>query len=614
MFKKPEIKSVVKDILFLSVVSVFLLAPLGHPQLFWSHEEAQYLWRSVEFNQNTFSGMPGCRWFPDFARGLGLPFLEYFPPFFLAFAQTLRLVGLGIISSVKITLVIVTLLGSFFTYLFAKNYWGRNGAILSALLFSYAPYHIVNLFVRGDFNEYLAMTLLPMNLYLLERGRKSFESGNLSISFALGIAVLTSAHYPSCVIHLPIYVFILLWNALFPRFKKRFLIAGLSSLLFGLVISSPWWLTAFSSRHLVQMAGMTRGFADYQHQFIAPFQWISFYWNYGASIKGLGDTISFQIGNLAIICIILGTPAWKNLIRLPGKNKKSILPYIAVTGICLVLTLASSAWFWKISHFLPMLQFPYRFLQIIAVLIAFWAGSLGKTLDEYYKDFKPIWPTIFAVYVVMFSLDYCNAAVYMHLTEKDMTPKTVRRVAQTHNTGETIPKTVGDKFPPKIPANFVLDKIPKNGFSRIQMEAKVAKWIENGTDVEYWQGTTVPLGIKQIRPQQFQLINGEADIHSEDKSGANFTLDITCETPVSMILGQFYFPGWDATLDGNPLAINSDSETGLIKFSLPPGKHQISLIYNNLPVSRFLNWLSVAALLILFLFNYVKKRIQNEAK
>ncbi|MBN1356361.1 hypothetical protein JXA40_08885 [bacterium] len=601
----PSFRQFSSDFLIVIAASVFLLSPLGHPRFFWSHDEAQLLWRITECHQNFICGYPLARWFPDFARGMGLPFLEYFPVVFLYFTESFRLAGLSTIHSAKIAIVLVTWLGSAGAYLLAREYWGRAGGIVSGLLYTYAPYRIFDLYVRGDVNEYTAIALLPLNLWLLNRCSSGHVRGLIHIPTALLTGTLFASHYPSAVIHLPVYVFWIAARSISTKNPVRVSIQCLTSLGAGLILSSPWWANAFLSRNLVQMEGMTRGFADYRHQFIHPVQWFSFYWNFGASVKGTGDTVSFQLGNIALILSILGFPAWITRLFRSGREQP-LWPLLALLTASLFLTASASGPVWKLIPVLPMIQFPYRILQIPALILALWGGSLAVVVERNLK-----WPRLWiasglGAFILLFSLHMCRVAEYLNVDESQLTPATVARVAHTHCTGEFLPEHVGKRFPPPGERQqVVIEKIPDEGFSRKQMEMKLQKWIEKAPDIEYWKGDGIPLGMTEIRPRSLQMKSGTALIRIVREGPVLLELQAEATGVARIRWGQFYFPGWIGYCDGAPLDIYPDPDTGIVEFIIPDGFHLISIRYRNLNLGRNLEIMALAVFLLILGMNWI---------
>ena len=60
--------------------------------------------------------------------------------------------------------------------------------------------------------------------------------------------------------------------------------------------------------------------------------------------------------------------------------------------------------------------------------------------------------------------------------------------------------------------------------------------------------------------------------------------------PVRLRFYTNYFPGWAATVDGQPVAIAPDPPDGLIGLDLPAGMHDVRVYYGVTPV----RWLGAA--------------------
>jgi 6-pyruvoyl-tetrahydropterin synthase related domain len=595
--EKRSLKSLLFDQIFIVIACIFLLAPLGHPRFFWSHDEAQLLWRVTEFHQNVTSGAPLGRWFPDFARGFGLPFLEFFPVVFLFITEIFKLIGFGTILSIKTAIVLITLIGSTAAYLLGREYWGRTGGIIAGLLFTFAPYRIFDLFVRGDVNEYTAMALLPLNLWFLYRCAQQKPTMGIHLPLTLTSAAVFAAHYPSAVIHLPVYC---VWIfALAVKSEKKvsvFRFCGVS-LVAGLLLSAPWWSNAFANRHLVQMEGMTKGFANYHDQFIHPVQWFSFYWNYGASVKGTGDTVSFQIGNIALIFAVLGLSALLMSRRNQSEHRPPFWPLVLLFGTALFLTIELSEPIWELIPVLPLLQFPYRLLQVPALILALWGGSLGPVLVKRFPAHEQVVVPVLGAFILLFSLNMCRVGAYLELEESDLEPKTVARVAHTHCTGEFIPREVGKRFPPQnkaMPIKIV--KIPDDGFSRKQMEEKVQMWLERAPHVTYWEGNIIRLDHTEVVPGEIALLSGIAQYKIVHRKPISITMSVNAQTNTCLRWGQFYFKGWVGKLNQHQLHLFPDPDTGLIAFNVPKGVHTLTIEYRNLLLGRYLEFMALICL------------------
>src|SRR5258708_19711328 len=88
--------------------------------------------------------------------------------------------------------ILAILFSSFSMYLFAKEFWGKFGSVLSSALYVFAPYHAVDLYVRGDFAEAWAYSFIPLIFYGLWKIHKERKWKYVVItSLAFGLTILS---------------------------------------------------------------------------------------------------------------------------------------------------------------------------------------------------------------------------------------------------------------------------------------------------------------------------------------------------------------------------------------------------------------------------------------
>jgi hypothetical protein len=75
-------------------------------------------------------------------------------------------------------------------------------------------------------------------------------------------------------------------------------------------------------------------------------------------------------------------------------------------------------------------------------------------------------------------------------------------------------------------------------------------------------------------------------------------LTIASPQPFRAVFHTFYFPGWQATVDGRSIAIAPFSERGLISLDMPGGRHRLELSFQETPLRRAANVISGLALLV----------------
>lgn len=133
-----------------------------------------HLYRLFELDRAIGEGVFFPRWFPLSAYGYGLPVLNYYPPLMYYLAELFHILGAGYIAAIKLTIATSFLLAAFSMFLFARDWLDDGAAFVAAIAYAYSPYLLSDAYVRGNFPEMLAMSLLPLALWAMaDEGRKT---------------------------------------------------------------------------------------------------------------------------------------------------------------------------------------------------------------------------------------------------------------------------------------------------------------------------------------------------------------------------------------------------------------------------------------------------------
>ena len=92
------------------------------------------------------------------------------------------------------------------------------------------------------------------------------------------------------------------------------------------------------------------------------------------------------------------------------------------------------------------------------------------------------------------------------------------------------------------------------------------------------------------------IIAGQGSILEQVSQSASASARVSAEGPVRLRFYTHYFPGWRATVDGQPVEIQPDSPNGLIGLDLPAGEHRVQLEFGATPVRRVSAGLSIVGL------------------
>ncbi len=497
-------------------------------------------------------------------------------------------------------------------YLWARDYWGRLGGLISAIAYLYAPYHILDYFVRGDLHETAALAFFPLALFSFNRyfatGKKKYILLNV-VSYSL----IALSHTLMSMLFTPLLFFYILLLKYQHKPSSRKTPKALFHVFLGIICTSFYWLPGFFERRFVKLDTMTQGFGNFRDHFIRLHQLFNPQWGYGASVKGVEDTISFQIGNAAILLSLIGILSIPFSRRRNAGGKNVIFIFvIAAFFISVFFMLDISAELWETIPFLAYFQFPYRFLAPASLLISFCAGSSIRL----FHNSKPITRSLFtaiAVFVLLIlNVGYCRVVGYVETPESQWNYETLRKFRDSIQTGEYIPRWVKG-FPPPKNFNFVLEKIPENGFSRESMNKRLKSRVEKFKHLELYEKKEIPVGSRIIRPQKYNILKGNPLISKYHFSSGEISFLYSSQISSEILLGSFFYPGWMLYLDEKAVSQpQPDPNSGLTLLKLPPGVFKVKILFQETPL-RIASWiLSSLTFLALCIYLIASYLFQNE--
>jgi len=143
--------------------SIFIWLPLLSPAYFFNaHDAPHSIFFLVEFDQTLRDGYLWPRWSPDFAFGYGYPLFNLYAPLAFYAAELLHLMGLGFVEAIKAMYILATMVGGVAMYGFLTRLLGPSAGFLGAVVYMWAPFHLLEIYVRSAFPEYVALALLPL--------------------------------------------------------------------------------------------------------------------------------------------------------------------------------------------------------------------------------------------------------------------------------------------------------------------------------------------------------------------------------------------------------------------------------------------------------------------
>ncbi|MGA9351424.1 MAG: hypothetical protein WBW48_21810 [Anaerolineae bacterium] len=543
---------------------------------------------------NLSAGVFPARWMPDAAYGLGYPFFSFYASLPYYVAALFKLWGFGFIWSIKLTQSLGFVAATASMYLLAKRLFHREAsAILAALAYTYAPYHLVNVYVRGDaLSEFYAFVFYPLIFWALLRLRDSLSAGKAlpqtdqlnhvilserserRISFrmpgtgcfallsmtsnialvALAYGGLILTHNISALTFSAFVVLYILLAASRTPGRAKWLTVSALGLGLGLAISAWYWIPALLEGKYGQLEHQTTGYLHYSNHFrgldlVQP----SLLFDYAIEA---GQT-PFAVGLAQAVLALLGVAAivaWWVRRRRPEAQSAF---FIAGLALATFLITPLSRPLWDIVPFLPFVQFPWRFLAVQAFFASIVIGYLAQRLP------RPRLLAGIAGAVLLVASMLGLKPEYLPIGEADIT---VERLMLYEYFTANIGTTIRHEYLPRwvVPRPYTSEVLLRGGEKPpplvLDGEVKAANLVWHKPTAEGW-------ALNVTSPQ------------------------------ASLAFHTYYFPGWRAYVDGQPREVRPVENLGYIGLDLVQGEHQVVLRLERTPLRALTEGLSLVAVL-----------------
>ena len=261
-----------------------------------------------------------------------------------------------------------------FAHKFFKNI---HQAYLVTILYQFAPFHLVELVVRGSIGEAYTYSFLPFVLLgILLVFEKPILIRIFIVSFVTALLILS--HNAISLVSFAVAILFVLWFA--PDYKRRLL--GLISLAIGLGLTAFYWLPAILERKytygdLFMRTMYQSHFPPLQNFVIPNFTNATILQTGGITVYvGLIQTI----GILASLYFLISHSTRES-------NRRSVIVFSFVLILfSLFFMQPISAWVWEKIPTLRMFQFPWRLLAVAGMGTAL----LGSVLVPLKKQRRSI--------------------------------------------------------------------------------------------------------------------------------------------------------------------------------------------------------------------------------
>jgi len=532
-----------KYLILIFVLSLLVSCPLFRSGYF-SHQDDLHIIRIYEMRQCFNDLQIPCRWVSNMGWGNGLPLFNFYGVSIYYLGGLLSLVT-GFLIASKILFFLTLSLGSFGIYLLVKELWGKNAGFVSAILYMFAPYKALDIYVRGALVEAMALAIIPFVFYFFlkliigNNNKKYFTYSTISLF------VFLITHNIMTVIFIPVLIAWVAFWIYTTNYKNLKL--TITSILIAFGLSSFFLIPAFFEKSLVQTESLTRFELDYRANFVSLKQiFIDRSWGYGTSIPGPEGGMSFQVG---IVHWLLSIIAFASLffVRKDFKNKILVSLVFVVFVLSLFMMHNKSAFIWENIGILTYFQFPWRFLSLSIFASSVLAGFIVTLFSDRQNRLLAI---LIVLITVILNFSYFKPREFYNITESQ--------------------KLSGELWDIQT-RGALLDYLPETA-----LEPREAAAVE-------------PL-----------TISGEAVVKNYIEKSNLFSFDIKVNQQSKIHLPIFYFPEWEIKINGQPHEFNYDNLLGRIEIDLSQGEYNVYGKFKNTLVRNVANSLTLLSTVLFF--------------
>lgn len=539
---------------------------------FTMHDDLQMM-RQLEMEKCFADGQIPCRWIPDMGYGYGFPLFNFYPPIPYLVGEVFRAVHFSFVDTAKLTFALSFILSGLTMYFLAKEFFGKWGGVVSSIFYIWAPYHSVDIYVRGAMNEAWALIWFPLILltsYKLITNHKSPVT-KWVIGLALAWTGLLLSHNLMVMIFTPVFA---VWCLMFwikdKDLKKVFQLVLSGAVAAGL--AAFFTFPAVLEQKYIHVDTLTQGYYEYIAHYATIGQLLfSRFWGYGASIWGPNDGMPFQVGHVHWILslIILLLASYMLLKRKKYKLAPNILYSIYFSlgfgWFAAFMAHQDSTFIWQRIHFLAFVQFPWRFLAIVILGFSFAAGSVAVLLP---KKIAMVIGSLLVIGLVALNWNYFLplGGKMGALTDEQKFSGAAWDLQRTAGIFDYLPETA--KQNPKDPPATLAEVITGKG------------------------QITNPL---------------------EGTNWAKFDVSLTSDSVIRINL--FQFPVWKIKVDSGPAEpyIPDTEVYGRMFVNIPAGAHNVYLKLENTPIRNTANIISIVSWLALLTFPIWSKKMISRA-
>lgn len=503
-----------------------------------SADGALHLLRLVTLDHALADGTLWPRYVPGLVYGYGSPMFNYYSPLSLFPMLGITALGATYLQAWLWGMIAYTFTAGLGAFLLARSWGGAVAGWIAAAAFVYAPYTLFDAVGRGTVSEYMSLAVLPFVLWAMKRlidrgGRADFALTAGSTALFILIHNVITLHGAALI-----GVYGLLLMAFKPRGALKLMLAlGLAA-----GMTAFFWLPALSETGYVKLDAITavmpeidvtRNLGTLGAVLAPPVQ---------ADLTQMQPptpiTLSWvQIG-LAVLALIL---AFRR--GVDRRVRALVVVSALLIAVLVFMNLSESAFLWRVIPLIRYSQFPWRLLGLASLLLALLSGLAGAWL--------------------------------------------IARIGRRWLAGVTLAVLVAAQVIYGLPWTYLL---PREGFDPrsisdtqdFERETGLIGTSSFGEYVPVWSSAYPDSERLRARYAAADIIPRLEVPDGVRVSEATWThtsgrLTLDAAQEATLVFDWFFYPGWTATLDSQPVPVGYTTPEGLVTVSLPAGMHTLEI-------------------------------------
>jgi len=344
MFKKKAFLILLLILVFPATLALF------RPGFFVSDDGDWMVIRLSDFHRSFVAGQIPVRWAARLNYGYGYPVFNFSYPLSLYWGEGFHLLGFSFVDSVKLVFIFSFFIAAVLMYFFGRELWGEWGGVLAAIFYTYAPYRLLDTYIRGSLGEAMSFIFVPLIFWMIAKLGKRQCWRDVAIG-ALAYAGLLVSHNIMALLFTPLifgYMGYLVITR--GRSQRRPYIGFLLMIILGLGLACFFWLPALYDKQFTVLSQFS--VANFQDHFFNLQQLLA------------------HLGLVQLLTVIFSAIFLTKL-----RRQTSFFLFVLAATLFLVLPLSLPVW--QAIPLLWWVQFPWRLLAVATFCSAVLAGSVS---------------------------------------------------------------------------------------------------------------------------------------------------------------------------------------------------------------------------------------------